>query len=148
MDTRVATLALLVLHLAPGAVLAGGSGERVHVTRFSQSSDTAYELVVVPSADSLDPYMKGCSTFTVRGDLKRLAGSLWPWPSRTAREKHLHALAALKAASASPTPITLGWMGGGFKRIRPADPCTVESRSLEVIEESGQRAIVSYHDAV
>jgi hypothetical protein len=94
--------------------------------------------------DYLDPYMGGCTTFTVHGTYSRRVR----FPAFVSREGHLAALAYLKQAHAVNVPVHLGWMGKGFAPVDSGAPCTYRSMGLHLHTEQGIEAVISYHDPI
>lgn len=110
---------------------------------------TDYELVVIPeplNTFSKDPYMGNCSRFTVKGSYSWVHS--WRFPKSVTRESHKVAPAYIQQALDSKKKILFGWMGTGFVAIDPANQCIVRSRALELVEEDGVTAVISYHDAI
>jgi hypothetical protein len=136
--------ASIILLLLAGSVHAGGSYEPVKVQSLSRTSDVDYELVVAPTAPGLnaDPYMKGCTRFTVRGTY-----APGKFPASVTRENHISALSRLEAALKSGNEVFFGWMGPGFEPEK-TDRCIVRSRALEQVLEHEGKPVLSYYGAV
>ena len=137
----------------PGLAHAGGTTEQVEVIRFEPSGRDAYELVLAPVGTAANPWAPGCRAYTIRGDLRRLAGTWNPWGGgRPSRAQHREALARLGEAAQSRRTLQFGWIGAGLRRADAATPCVLFSRGLALlpVQAGGTTgpAVVSYYDAV
>jgi hypothetical protein len=141
---------LMALIVFAGAAHAGGSAERVLIASLDRKSATEFVLVVHPRPTGqapADPYMGGCTTFTIHGNFERLRGSWFRSDPHATREAHIKALAYLEGAAKSKDWVALGWMGNGYVAIDEKDPCTVRSRALVMFDEGQGPMVLSYHDA-
>jgi hypothetical protein len=126
----------------------GGSGVPVTVESLSVSG-TSYTLVVVRAElGKDDPYMGRCARFTVLGTYWYLNGAFLNQPEILSRKLHLAALDYLQNALEKRLTVNLGWMGSGFMPIDASEPCVVRSRALLLMEDEGDRAVISFHNAI
>tara|TARA_B100001989_G_C24529931_1_gene461005 strand:- start:1417 stop:1863 length:447 start_codon:yes stop_codon:yes gene_type:complete len=135
---------LILFLLVPFPVLAGGSVEVVKIKSFERIGSTSYVLVIIPSADTKDFYMKGCSEFTVKGSFPWI-NFFNPNPHLT-KDSHIAALDFIAERFNSEGQIlNLGAMGRGFERIEAEKPCVVKSKALDYREGLG---VMSYYHPV
>jgi len=144
-------LGALIAGIVCASATAGGSYESVEIKSLRITDRTDYELVVAPlrrpePGAYVDPYMGGCTVFTVRGTYSRLHSI--QLPSDVTREGHLAALAHLTEAHSKGRVVNLGWVGRGFVPAQPGTPCVVRSRALHLLTERGVTSVVSFHDAI
>jgi hypothetical protein len=130
----IKTIVLMMFFSFPS--YAGGSGEFVKVKSLKQITETQYELEVSPVKSSAsenhpDPYIGACETFTVRGDFSWFYSAFF-FPEDVTKGAHLASLKLLKQVQESGETINFGWMGQGFSRVDPNDPCVVRSRALQL----------------
>jgi hypothetical protein len=128
----VVSAAVLASGLLVTSALAGGSWERVRVRELSRTTEIDYTLVVEPLSNN-DPYFKACRRFEVHGTLSRLEGE---WPigrsGGPSRKDHIAALKYLQSFERTSKSVSFGWIGSGFRIVNPKQPCTVESRGLQI----------------
>ena len=137
--------ALISLTLASVPAGAGGSSQQVYIDGLTIRG-VDYTLVVSPiSSQGYDPYMTSCKRFEVRGTYQWLKGAIFGQDASLSRKGHLEALEYLRQAFEAKRPFEFGWIGTGFVRVDPANPCVVKSRALwKVIDERGT-SVVSFY---
>jgi hypothetical protein len=142
----VAFIAALVSWiLASLPVIAGGSSQQVSIDSLTiQGVD--YTLVVSPvSSQGYDPYIASCKRFEVRGTYQWLKGAIFGQDAPLSRKGHLEALEYLRQAFEAKRPVEFGWIGTGFVRIDPANPCVVKSRALWKVVDDRGTAVLSFY---
>jgi hypothetical protein len=160
MKTRIAGFTLFTLVCVTAS--AGGSWEAVKIARFTSTNATDYVLVVelVPRGPTevqwQDPMFRGCTRLVVHGTFGALrAKGRFAWfqdtfsPPKHAdltKAKHLEAISYLQRAVEEHQIINLGYIGTGFVPVDAEQPCVVASRALEIYNDRGSTAIVSYHN--
>ncbi len=135
------SIALLIFSLN---CIAGGSHVTVNLLQFT-TYDKGYVLIVSPTGDRDDPYMKGCKIFTVLGsyDPKSIVERIKIAGRLPNQRDHIQAIEYLKT---KPEKLNLGWAGTGFKQLNPNEACVVKSRALELFEspEHGTTVVSNY----
>jgi hypothetical protein len=133
--------------LASMPVAAGGSSQRVSIDSFKMQG-VDYTLVVspIPSHGVVDdPYMASCKRFEVRGTYQWLKGAIFGQDAPLSRKAHLEALEYLRQAFETKQPVDFGWVGTGFVRVDPANPCVVKSRALWKVDDERGTQVLSFY---
>jgi hypothetical protein len=146
--TAIEYIVALAVAMESAPAHAGGSAAQVRVESLS-AEGTSYTLVVQPTANAEnDPYMGGCTHFTVRGTYTYLNGALFKQPPTLSKELHMQALDFLAAAAQEHTVIRLGWVGTGFVAPDPRNRCVVASRALRLVTDLHGAAVYSFYNAL
>jgi hypothetical protein len=126
---------------------AGGSSQGVFITSLTIQG-VNYTLVVTPIHSQGvidDPYMAFCKRFEVRGTYQWLKGAVFGQEAVLSRKGHLEALQYLQRAFEAKQTVNFGWVGTGFVRVDPANPCVVKSRALLKIADDRGTQVLSFY---